>query len=499
MKLTDVSKKGQIAEDHAQMRKDDDRPWRKDAPPLNKAPSNPDYPSQKFNHNDWMSTSKKMEEEGDGIDRMRKDDNRPWRKDAPPLNKTPSNPDYPTQKFNHNDWMASSKKMEEDSSEMPENGDAIRTHKSGMEGRVERVEGSEVFYRTGDGRLMKTPISNTIVITKLADCDDQMLEAELNEISNEILTKYKTAASKETSAANKAAADAESAADARPHIDKANKRYSGIIKATNKQFSNDKKQTTKGGVKEDNEESNFTADDIKKLEGIQDLQTLKYQAKELIKGKAARKMKPEKVAFFYDKIDDMTKPMTVIKLMYDLLLSGEGNQVIGSRNSMGQNSYRSRFGEGSMGGINRSRPAQDVSYEKVLDRNPQSAHSKVVGESFEDRLNNFLEALDPGTIEEDMTPWGGYTPDDKKANALKKAPKSSMHGSTEVPFDQMVKDTIDQHGVKWAFDFYVRKHGLPPKQFQIYAGLTANPPAAPKSKTDWTDPSISNRRQSKNR
>lgn len=74
-------------------------------------------------------------------------------------------------------------------------------------------------------------------------------------------------------------------------------------------------------------------------------------------------------------------------------------------------------------------------------------------------------------VDEAMDPWHGYTPDDKKANALKKAPKSSMTGSQQYPFDQMVKDTIKQHGLKWAFDYYVRKNGLPPRHFKIYAGL----------------------------
>ena len=37
--------------------------------------------------------------------------------------------------------------------------------------------------------------------------------------------------------------------------------------------------------------------------------------------------------------------MRIIKLMYDLLLSGEGHSVIGSKSSTSPNVYRSRFGE----------------------------------------------------------------------------------------------------------------------------------------------------------
>lgn len=98
----------------------------------------------------------------------------------------------------------------------------------------------------------------------------------------------------------------------------------------------------------DEKEDNFTIDDIKRLERIRDLETLKAQAKELIKGKPARRMKPEKISWFYNHIDTLKNPLAVIKMMYDLILAGEGNKVIGSRNSMSSNSYRTRFGEQGM-------------------------------------------------------------------------------------------------------------------------------------------------------
>ena len=56
-------------------------------------------------------------------------------------------------------------------------------------------------------------------------------------------------------------------------------------------------------------------------------------------------MKPEKVEWFRSALERMDSPLKVIKLMYDLMLSGEGHQVIGSRNSMKANSYRGRFSE----------------------------------------------------------------------------------------------------------------------------------------------------------
>jgi hypothetical protein len=117
-----------------------------------------------------------------------------------------------------------------------------------------------------------------IVVEKLADEDEEMMEEIVDEVSTELLAKYKTAAGKDASAADKAG-----------DYKRGDKRFSGIIKATKKQFAND------------------------------------------------------------------AKPKT----------------------------------EGTMGGINRSRPAQDVSYQHVLDRNPKTAHSRVVGE--DTILNDVME------------------------------------------------------------------------------------------------------------
>lgn len=55
---------------------------------------------------------------------------------------------------------------------------------------------------------------------------------QVDEVSTELLGRYKTAASQQASAADKAG-----------DIQKANKRFSGIVKATNKQFANDAKQS----------------------------------------------------------------------------------------------------------------------------------------------------------------------------------------------------------------------------------------------------------------
>jgi hypothetical protein len=98
-------------------------------------------------------------------------------------------------------------------------------------------------------------------------------------------------------------------------------------------------------VKQGKSEDNFTVADIHELEKIKDFATLKARAKALIKGKPIRRMKPEKIAYFYDRVDTLTSPMKVIKMMYDLLLAGEGLKTIGSWNSMDPNSYAKRFAE----------------------------------------------------------------------------------------------------------------------------------------------------------
>lgn len=90
---------------------------------------------------------------------------------------------------------------------------------------------------------------------------------------------------------------------------------------------------------------NFTIDDIKALEKIRDLETIKARAKELVKGFPDRRMKAEKIDYFYNRIDRLASPIQVIKLMYDLLLAGEGMKTIGSRYSTSANTYQRRFDE----------------------------------------------------------------------------------------------------------------------------------------------------------
>ena len=152
---------------------------------------------------------------------------------------------------------------------------------------------------------------------------------QLNELSPATLASYK-----------KKAGAAATAADAAGDTKTGNKRFSGIVKATKKQFDQDAK-----GVAEGKADYNFDIEDLKRLERIRDLATLKTQAMMLISKPSAKPMRPEKVEWFRNALEKMNTPLKVIKLMYDLLLSGEGHSVVGSRSSMNPNSYRQRFNE----------------------------------------------------------------------------------------------------------------------------------------------------------
>jgi hypothetical protein len=108
----------------------------------------------------------------------------------------------------------------------------------------------------------------------------------------------------------------------------------------------------KGGKRVDNcvkvseaDDANFTTDDLQQLQKMNNVDDVKRRAIELITTKSRKPMKPEKVAWFKRAIASKRTPMDVIKLMYDLMLSGDGQAVIGSRGSMASNSYRRTFGD----------------------------------------------------------------------------------------------------------------------------------------------------------
>lgn len=107
----------------------------------------------------------------------------------------------------------------------------------------------------------------------------------------------------------------------------------------------DRKQKHKGKGIDEGKAQNFTGDDLNRLSRIRDLGAMKEKAMELISNDNGHPMKPEKVEWFRNVIDQMNSPDKVIKLMYDLLLSGEGHGVVGSKGTMAKNSYRKAFDE----------------------------------------------------------------------------------------------------------------------------------------------------------
>lgn len=47
----------------------------------------------------------------------------------------------------------------------------------------------------------------------------------------------------------------------------------------------------------------------------------------------------------------------------------------------------------------------------------------------------------------------------------------TLKGSPVVPFSWMVQDTIREHGLRWAVEFYCVRHNLPSHEFRIFAGI----------------------------
>ena len=611
------------------------------------------------------NTRRNIEEEDPEHNRRHTDPHgdRPWRKYAPKLN----DPNVDTKNPNHkgpidfDKWNEYASTMgrsatREDSDQVPEPGDPIRTLKSKMEGKVDRVEGDTVYYRTPDGRLMKTPMANTVVIQKLEDED-----IELTEISNALLTKYKSGAAKSASSA-----------DAMGDIKTGNKRFSGIVKATNKQFANDAKKNVvanEGGMGGLNRcapaadvsyekvldrnpetahskvvgEEQINELSVDKLKAYRDkvgsakpghdkVKTLNHvkgyhQAKDKLDVKlgdrtsAARRQGPpasgtyeERLAEFValDEVDmnqfaDLlgkqhqdaqaaAPKRKVVPIDYngwtikyraaskppkpgekvdwavynhkglekhkgvsmsekdavadaqEWINQGAGEKRdVTSRATIDFNAdFTKQFGSDLYAGItnDKSGPALLVAYEPqeglkrassrvTKDRETENttktlgipmsakecadaglqANTRYVLGSKDDLGNGLMmfpliphsvvqgkgdlhklgkPGLTVGTersVDEGISPWGGYDKDDKKAGALAKAPKSTMQGAEGVRLSDMVQDSIREHGVKWAFDYYVKKHGLPPKQFQIFANLVADVPNKPKAAPSWEDPS----------
>ena len=43
-----------------------------------------------------------------------------------------------------------------------------------------------------------------------------------------------------------------------------------------------------------------------------------------------------------------------------------------------------------------------------------------------------------------------------------------MRGSGSIRFSELFRDTVETHGVSWAFQYYCRKHGMQPWEFAFW-------------------------------
>jgi len=92
------------------------------------------------------------------------------------------------------------------------------------------------------------------------------------------------------------------------------------------------------------EADNFTADDINKLAVVKDLGIAKERALAMITAnKGGRPMKIEKQRWFRGKVESANSINQLVKMLYDMLLAGEGLSVSGSKYTTGKNSYQRTF------------------------------------------------------------------------------------------------------------------------------------------------------------
>jgi hypothetical protein len=88
------------------------------------------------------------------------------------------------------------------------------------------------------------------------------------------------------------------------------------------------KASFKDSLTEAKASANFTAADLKDLEKMTDVQAMRDKAIALMTTDSKHPMDPAKIEKHKRSLAKMTKPMQIISLMYNQLLSGEGNKVI---------------------------------------------------------------------------------------------------------------------------------------------------------------------------
>lgn len=92
------------------------------------------------------------------------------------------------------------------------------------------------------------------------------------------------------------------------------------------------KASFKDSLTEAKASANFTAADLKDLEKMTDVPAMRAKAIAMMTTDSKHPMDPEKVEKHKRSLAKMTKPMEIVGLMYNQLLSGEGKKVIRESN-----------------------------------------------------------------------------------------------------------------------------------------------------------------------
>lgn len=90
---------------------------------------------------------------------------------------------------------------------------------------------------------------------------------------------------------------------------------------------------------------NFTADDIARIGQMSDINAAKQYALKLITADSKRPMTKDKIGYFTNAIQSKKNTDALVKMLYDMLLSGEGHGVIGTASSTKPSRYRQTYGE----------------------------------------------------------------------------------------------------------------------------------------------------------
>lgn len=232
------------------------------------------------------------------------------------------------------------------------------------------------------------------------------------------------------------------------------------VKAGKHEFEVDGKKypvTVDEEIDESNSMDNFTPEDIKHLEQLPDLETMKMFAKKLIATPSRRPMKPQKVMWLTQAIDAKQSPTDLIKLMYDLLLGGEGHSVIGNPRGMNPNSYRRTFGEDSVD--------EGVTTNQFQEPKHHASHAEPDWDKEGTTSQNYSKG--------ETSKWDSYMSNESEDDSDENYSAAEQHawdkkGSNEsVNWDEMVLEAKADLAEKWAGDTK-----LDPKKKGMFAGKT---------------------------